>query len=282
MTVSTASRFCDERIVVDCGSTDATVDIAKAKGARVEFHAWRGFGPQKNYALSLATGAWVLSIDADERATPKLAGAIKAVLADASADGWELPRRSSFCGREMRHSGWSSDYVLRLFRRGKARFDDALVHERVICDGPVKRLDQPLLHYPVLRLEDALSRMDRYSTASAAALVVSGRKVSFLAGIGHGFYSFLRAYVLRLGFLDGAEGFLLAVANAEGSYYRYMKAWLATRELENQPPPRSGGGEPREAGLSGRAAGRDFGAVARSVLSIRSITAAAGTLFMQS
>ena len=151
-------------------------------------------------------------------------------MADASADGWELPRRSSFCGRELRHSGWSPDYVLRLFRRGKAQFDDALVHERVICDGPVKRLDQPLLHYPVLKLEDALSRMDRYSTASAEALVASGRKVSFLAGIGHGLFSFLRAYVLRLGFLDGAEGFLLAVANAEGSYYRYMKAWLATRK----------------------------------------------------
>jgi glycosyltransferase involved in cell wall biosynthesis len=222
--------FCDERIVVDCGSGDGTVDIAKAKGACVEFHEWRGFGPQKNYALSLATGAWVLSIDADERATPELAAAIKAVVVDTSADGWELPRRSSFCGRELRHSGWSPDYVLRLFRRGKAKFDDALVHERVICDGPVKRLDQPLLHYPVLRLEDALSRMDRYSTASADALVASGRKVSFLAGIGHGFFSFLRAYVLRLGFLDGAEGFLLAVANAEGSYYRYMKAWLASRE----------------------------------------------------
>ena len=88
--------FCDERIVVDCGSSDGTVDIAKAKGARVEFHAWSGFGPQKNYALSLATGTWVLSIDADERATPKLAGAIKAAIADAGADGWELPRRSKF------------------------------------------------------------------------------------------------------------------------------------------------------------------------------------------
>jgi len=222
--------FCDERIVVDSGSTDATVDIAKAKGARVAFHEWRGFGPQKNHALSLATGTWVLSIDADERVTPELAGAIKAALADAGADGFELPRRSSFCGRQMRHSGWWPDYVLRLFRRGKARFDDAIVHERVICDGTVKRLDQPLIHHPVLRLEDALSRMDRYSTASAQALVASGRKVSFLAGIGHGFYAFLRSYVLRAGFLDGAEGFLLAVANAEGSYYRYMKAWLAARE----------------------------------------------------
>ena len=222
--------FCDERIVVDSGSSDGTADIAKAKGARVEFREWRGFGQQKNYALSLATGAWVLSVDADERVTPELADAIKTALADGSADAWEIPRRSSFCGREMRHSGWYPDYVLRLFRRGRARFDDAVVHERVICEGVVKRLDQPLIHHPVARLEDALSRMDRYSSASAQALVASGRKVSFLAGIGHGLYAFLRTYVLRAGFLDGAEGFLLAVANAEGSYYRYMKAWLAARE----------------------------------------------------
>jgi glycosyltransferase involved in cell wall biosynthesis len=222
--------FCDERIVIDSGSNDGTVEIARGKSARVEVHEWHGFGPQKNYALSLATGDWVLSIDADERVTPELAGAIKAALADTSADAWEFPRRSSFCGRPMQHSGWYPDYVLRLFRRGEAKFDNAVVHERVICDGHVKRLDPPLIHYPVSKLEDALSRVDRYSTASAEVLVASGRRVSFVAGIGHGFYSFLRSYVLRAGFLDGAEGFLLAVANAEGSYYRYMKAWLATRE----------------------------------------------------
>jgi len=222
--------FCDERIVVDSGSTDATADIARAKGARVEFHAWRGFGPQKNYALSLATGTWVLSIDADERVMPELAAAITTAIPDADADAWEFPRLSTFCGRQMRHSGWWPDYVLRLFRRGKAHFDDVTVHERVICPGAVKRLRIPLIHHPVHRLEDALSRMDRYSTASAQAIAASGRKVSFFAGIGHGLYSFLRTYVLRAGFLDGADGFLLAVANAEGSYYRYMKAWLATRE----------------------------------------------------
>jgi glycosyltransferase involved in cell wall biosynthesis len=222
--------FCDERIVVDCGSTDSTVDIAREKGARVEFHEWQGFGPQKSHALALATGTWVLSIDADERVTLELAAAIKAAIAAGDADAWEFPRLSSFCRRPMRHSGWYPDYVLRLFRNGKARFDDAIVHERVICAGVVKRLRPPLIHHPVARLEDALSRMDRYSTASAEVIVAAGRKVSFMTGIGHGLYSFLRTYVLRAGFLDGAEGFLLAVANAEGSYYRYMKAWLATRE----------------------------------------------------
>jgi glycosyltransferase involved in cell wall biosynthesis len=224
--------FCDERIVVDCGSSDDTAEIARRKGARVEVHEWRGFGRQKNFALSLATGAWVLSIDADERVTPALASEIKETVAYTIADGFELPRLSSFCGRQMRHSGWYPDYVLRLFRRGKARFDDAVVHERVICDGTVQRLKEPLIHHPVQKLEDALSRMDRYSTAGAEAFVTAGRRVSFIAGIGHGLGAFLRTYVLRLGFLDGAEGFLLAVANAEGSYYRYMKAWLAARDRE--------------------------------------------------
>ncbi len=223
--------FCDERIVVDCGSTDDTVAIARGKGARVELNDWRGFGPQKNFALSLATGAWVLSIDADERVTPELATAIKAAIAYTIADGFELPRLSSFCGRQMRHSGWYPDYVLRLFRRGKAKFDDAVVHERVICNGTVQRLRaEPLLHEPVKKLEDALSRMDRYSTASAQALVAAGRRVSFFSGIGHGLYAFIRTYILQLGFLDGAEGFLLAVANAQGSYYRYMKAWVLSRQ----------------------------------------------------
>ena len=222
--------FCDERIVVDCGSTDATVEIARGRGARVEVHEWRGFGPQKSHALALATGIWVLSIDADERVTPELAAAIREAIASDDADAWEFPRLSSFCRRQMRHSGWYPDYVLRLFRRGEARFNDAIVHERVICAGVVKRLQPPLIHHPVARLEDALSRVDRYSTASAEAIVTAGRKVSFMTGIGHGLYSFLRTYILRAGFLDGAEGFLLAVANAEGSFYRYMKAWLATRE----------------------------------------------------
>jgi glycosyltransferase involved in cell wall biosynthesis len=225
-----ALAFCDERIVVDGASDDGTPEIARAKGARVAAAAaWKGFGAQKNFALSLAGGDWVLSIDADERVTPALAQAIATAIGQHVVVGYEMPRRSSFLGREMRHSGWSPDYVLRLFRRGRARFTDDLVHERVVCDGPVGRLAAPLLHYPVGRLEDAVGRMDRYSTAGAAMLVASGRRVYFASGIAHGFWSFLRTYVWRLGFLDGREGFLLAVANAEGTYYRYMKAWLEAR-----------------------------------------------------
>ncbi|HVY00777.1 MAG TPA: glycosyltransferase family 2 protein [Pseudorhodoplanes sp.] len=222
-----ALAFCDERIVVDGGSSDDTVRRAEAKGARVVSRSFAGFGAQKNFALSLVTGDWVLSVDADERVTPALAAEIRAAIARADAAGYEMPRLSSFCGRIMRHSGWYPDYVLRLFRRGRARFSDDAVHERVICEGKVVRLSEPLTHEPVLRLEDALSRMDRYSTAGAEKL--AGRRVWFATGIVRGMWAFFRTYVLRAGFLDGREGFLLAVANAEGTYYRYMKAWIAGR-----------------------------------------------------
>jgi len=221
--------FCDELIVVDSGSGDDTVQLAEAKGARVVSHAWQGFGAQKGFALSLATGDWVLSIDADERISPQLAVEIQNAIASGDASGYELPRSSTFCGRPMRHAGWFPDYVLRLFRRGQARFSDDAVHERVICEGPVARLRQPLQHNPVARLEDALARVDRYSTAGAEMLVQSGRRVWFVSGILHGLWTFIRVYFLRAGFLDGREGFLLAFANAEGAYYRYMKAWLMGR-----------------------------------------------------
>ena len=222
--------FCDERIVVDSSSDDDTVQIAERNGARVVPHDFVGFGAQKNFALAQAKGNWVLSIDADERVTPALEEEIKMAVAAGEADAYEMPRRSTFCGRAMRHSGWYPDYVLRLFRRGSARFSDHIVHERVACDGKVGRLREPILHFPVARLEDALSRIDRYSTAGAEITVSSGKSVSFSAGIFHGLYAFFRAYVLRAGFLDGREGFLLAVAIAEGSYYRYMKAWLRGRD----------------------------------------------------
>ena len=221
--------FADELIVVENGSQDDTVAIAEGKGARVVSHAFAGFGAQKNFALSLAQGDWVLSIDADERVSPALAQAIQHAIAEAQADGYEMPRLSSFCGRPMRHSGWYPDHVLRLFRRGTARFSDDAVHERVVCEGAIARLGAPLLHAPVARLEDALSRMDRYSTANAEMMIAAGRRVWFVTGIVRGLYAFFSTYVLRAGFLDGREGFLLAVANAEGTYYKYMKAWLAAR-----------------------------------------------------
>lgn len=221
--------FADERIVVDSGSTDDTVVIAEGKGARVEFHAFDGFGRQFNHALSLARGEWVFSIDGDERVSPALAAELQRAMNEGKADGYEMPRLSTFCGRPMRHSGWYPDYVLRLWRRGRARWTEDLVHPRPVCDGPVARLTQPLDHHPVVRIEQSLRRIDHYSTLAADMMIARGKRVTFFSGIAHGLWTFLRTYLLQAGFLDGSQGFLLAMANAEGTYYKYMKAWLAGR-----------------------------------------------------
>jgi glycosyltransferase involved in cell wall biosynthesis len=223
-------KFCDEIVVVDSGSTDDTVALAQAAGAKVSFHPFEGFGRQFNQALARATGDWVLSVDADERVSAALAAEIDKAITEAKADGYEMPRSSTFCGRTMRHSGWYPDYVLRVWRRGRARWTEDLVHPRPVCDGPVARLSEPLTHHPVRRIEEALARANSYSTLGAEMMVKSGRRVSFATGITRGLWAFFRTYVLRRGFLDGPEGFLLAVANAEGTYYRYMKAWLARRK----------------------------------------------------
>jgi glycosyltransferase involved in cell wall biosynthesis len=221
--------FCEERVVVDSGSTDDTVRIARERGAKVVHQDWLGFGPQKNFALTLVSGDWVLWLDSDEVVSPELAASIRAAADRSDADGYEMPRRSWFCGRPMRHSGWYPDHVLRLFRRGKGRFSTRAIHEQVVLDGTVKRLAGSILHHPVERLEDALKRMDRYSTLGAQEVLASGSRVWFFTGIVRGLWTFVRTYILRAGFLDGREGFLLAVANAEGTYYRYMKAWIAAR-----------------------------------------------------
>ncbi len=221
--------FCDERVVVDSGSTDRTVEIARERGAAVAHQDWLGYGPQKNVALGMAHGDWILWLDADERVTPALAVAIKRAVEAGDADAYQMARLSTFCGRPMRHSGWHPDYVLRLFRRERGRWSDGAGHDRVIVEGPVKRIDGVILHFAVRRLEDSIVRIDRYSTAGAQDMLASGRRVRFSTGIVHGLWTFFRVFVLQRGFLDGSAGFLLAVANAEGTYYRYMKAWLAQR-----------------------------------------------------
>lgn len=220
--------WADEIVVVEHGSADRTADICRESGAKVHKTAdWPGFGPQKNRALDLARGDWVLSLDADEWVTPELRAEIaRAIAAPGGNAAFRFPRRSSFCGRFMRHSGWWPDYVTRLFRRETARFSDALVHEKLIVNGAVGTLAQPILHESVTELDQMLVKMNAYSTASAAMLHARGRTASLATALWHGGWTFFRTYVLRAGFLDGREGLMLAIANAEGSYYRYLKLML--------------------------------------------------------
>lgn len=223
--------FADERIVVDGGSTDGTAEIVRERGATLVVQPdWPGFGPQKNRALALARGAWVLSIDADERVTPELQAEILAAVQQSALSTYAMPRLSSYCGAVIRHSGWYPDYVLRLFPRAAARFSDDRVHERVLTPLPVRRLQHALQHQSYRSLEQVLDKVNRYSTASALDQHARGRRAGLSTAIGHGLWAFFRTYVLRRGFLDGRMGFVLAVSNAENSYYRYLKLWLKQQD----------------------------------------------------
>jgi len=228
--------FADEIVVVDHASTDRTAQIARDRGARViETSDWPGFGAQKNRALDACTGDWILSLDADERVTPELRAEIQSALAQPRFDVYEIPRLSTYCGRFIRHAGWHPDYVRRLLRRGSARFSDATVHESLVTDRPVGRLRKPIVHYSFRTMDEVIAKMNRYSSDSAAALAARGAAPGLASAIVHGLAAFLRTYVFKLGFLDGRRGFLLAVSNAEGSYYRYVKAMLAAEARRCTP-----------------------------------------------
>jgi glycosyltransferase involved in cell wall biosynthesis len=219
--------WADEIVVLDSGSTDDTVAICRKYTQHVHQTDWPGFGPQKNRALERVSGEWVLSLDADEWVTPASRTEItRAMEEPQDAVAFRLPRLSSFCGRFMRHSGWWPDHVVRLFRRGSAKFSDDAVHERVIVNGKIGTLQEPLMHETFVDLDDLLAKMNNYSTLSAQDLHRDGKRSGLLRAVARAAWAFVRTYFLRGGFLDGREGFMLAVATAEGTYYRYVKLLL--------------------------------------------------------
>ena len=223
--------FADEIVVLDSASTDKTAEIARALGARVIVaRDWPGFGPQKNRALAEATGDWILSLDADEWIEPELAAEIAATIARAdAADGYEIPRRSRFCGKIVRHGDWRGDRVLRLFRRGRGRFSDDRVHERVIVEGRVGRLASALEHDSIKDPADAADKIDRYATAAAEELAAEGRTSSAAKAAFRGWAAFLRGYLLRLGFLDGLTGLRVADYNRRYTYEKWARLADRTR-----------------------------------------------------
>ncbi|OIR02825.1 PGL/p-HBAD biosynthesis glycosyltransferase [mine drainage metagenome] len=219
--------WADEIIIVDSGSTDNTINICEQFGAKVTVtENWPGFGQQKNRALALATHPWILSIDADECVPEALQEEIKQAIASNADASYRMPRSSSYCGQFIRHSGWSPDYVTRLFKRGYGRFSNDLVHERLLTDHPTKTFKSPLLHISYVNLEEVLDKVNRYSTDGAMMLHQRGKSASLGKAINHGIWAFFRTYFIRRGFLDGKMGFILAVSNAETTYYRYLKLAL--------------------------------------------------------
>lgn len=222
--LASLAGIASEIVVVDSGSTDETVAIARAAGAKVIQTAdWPGFGPQKNIALGAASCEWILSLDADERLTAELRAEIRKAVQGASCNAYEMPRLSYFCGQPVRHGGWYPDYIVRLARRGKARFSDALVHESLIAQEPVGRLRTPLLHYSYRGMDDVRRKIDSYSQAGAKQMLARGKRTSQLQAIAHGGWAFLRTYLFKLGLLDGATGFRIACMNMQASYLKYAR-----------------------------------------------------------
>jgi glycosyltransferase involved in cell wall biosynthesis len=217
--------FADEIIVVDSGSTDGTQEICRGD-PRVRWHTeeWKGFGPQKNSALDKAAGPWIFSIDADERVTEELAREIAGLdLASSPVDGYRVPRRSFFGEKWVRHGGWYPDYTIRLWRKECGRFVDRSVHEVVRLSGPVGTLRGDLLHYTYRDTADFLERMGRYAALAAAEMRREGKRATPLDLVFRPPFTFLKMYLFRCGFLDGALGFRIALLYARYTFAKYSK-----------------------------------------------------------
>jgi glycosyltransferase involved in cell wall biosynthesis len=221
--------WADEIVVVDAGSTDKTVQIAREFTDRVIVRPWPGFAAQKNFALDQATGEWLLSIDADEEVSSELKAEILTVLAGAPvADGYRVPRRNLMWGRWIRHGGLYPDWQLRLFRRGRGRFGERSVHESVTVEGRVDQLCGHLVHQSYRDVTDFVARSDRYATLAAEEAARRGARVGahdlLLRPLGR----FVSMYLLQRGFLDGRRGLLLAGLYAYYVFIRSAKIWERT------------------------------------------------------
>jgi glycosyltransferase involved in cell wall biosynthesis len=222
--------FADELIVVDAHSTDDTVAIARQQTDRVVVRDWTGYVDQKNYAASLASHDWILSLDADERVTPALAREITATLGGPAAHpAYRIPRVTWHFGRWIRSTDWYPDYQLRLYDRRSAQWTGRYVHEAVAVQGTVGQLRHELQHYAYRDIADHLETMDRYTTLAARQMHESGRRAGLLQVAGHPPLAFLRNYVARGGFRDGVAGLTISAMNAYYVFLKFAKLW----ELEH-------------------------------------------------
>ncbi len=233
--------FADEVVVVDSGSTDGTVALARSLGATVHITKdWPGFGLQKNRALELAHCPWILSLDADERVSSELVAQIQHILEEDEVDvAFEIPRLTQFCGQWIRHCGWTPDYVLRLFRRNSAHFSDDLVHERIVLlRGKSRRLKFPLFHYSYPTPSHYWRKLEQYSQAWAQQRFARGQRTSMLRAALAGVVAFLRSYIFRLGILDGAMGFAVCTMQAQAAFGKYFALYCLNKKNDlSQVPP---------------------------------------------
>lgn len=216
--------FADQIVVADTGSSDNTIELARKAGAEVHGIDFDGFGTSKNKALEFCSEDWILFLDADERVSPELAeGIIEKLASNSEFDGYAVNRLSYFLGKPIRHSGWHPDYVLRLFKKGCGRFSDRLVHEGVELKGLAGKLEGLLYHHSYENLDQYIEKMNSYSSLNAREMYENDRRWHFSDLIVHPVATFFKMYIFKAGFLDGVNGFLLAILSSYHVFVKYAK-----------------------------------------------------------
>jgi glycosyltransferase involved in cell wall biosynthesis len=235
-------QWADEVIVVDSWSTDNTAEIASQLGARVVQVKFNGFGELRNQALAACSHDWIFSLDADERCTPEAYQEIKSIVQDpTSMDVYWTPRRNYFMGRWIKHSGWYPNYRQpQLFRKGAMQYDLKPVHEGYVLNSakPMGHMKNAIWQFPFKNLSEVMHKANRYSTLGAEKIM--HKKISMGSALLHGLWSFAKHYVFKLGFLDGWAGFVIALGNFEGTFYRYAKALEVQKGDAWKSPKQSG------------------------------------------
>jgi glycosyltransferase involved in cell wall biosynthesis len=229
--------WADEIIVIDSGSSDRTVEIARPLATRVEVRPWPGYAEQKNYAASLASHDWILSLDADERIGDTLGSSLRAWRSrDPSAFGYRMARTSLYLGTWIRTTDWYPDYQLRLYDRRVGRWQKSRVHESVTVPGPTKVLEGEIEHHPYASVSDHLQRMDRYTSLAALDLLDRGAKATSLGLLVHPPAALFRNYVLRRGFTQGRAGLAVSLLNSYYVLLKQVKLLELQSKAERRPP----------------------------------------------
>lgn len=230
--LESVKRVADEIVVVDSFSKDRTKELCLAYGARFIEHPFGGHIEQKNYALTQATYNHVLSLDADEALTPELEQAVLAAKNNWEADAYSMNRLTNYCGKWIHHSGWYPDTKVRLFDRTKAVWGGENPHDKIILDkgASLQHLRGDLLHYSYYSVSQHLGQINKFTDASSNAMIRDGKTVSLPMVIIKPLFRFFRAYVLKRGFLDGSEGFIISVSSAVSVYYKYVKLYMHNRQ----------------------------------------------------
>lgn len=217
-------QMADEIIVIDSGSTDRTVEISESMGARVYPKQWTGYGPAKKEGVSKASGKWIISLDADELLSPELAKEISGtVLLETENSGYYIKRKTNFLGRWIYHCGWYPDYVLRLFKKANGDFNDSVVHEKVVLNGKAGYLKGEILHYSYKNVEQYFKKFNNYTTMGAEQAYKSGKKAGWYHIAFKPPVAFIKHYIMKRGFLDGLEGFIISVLSAIAVMVKYSK-----------------------------------------------------------